>query len=352
MRRMLLLLFIFISLISCNSKIKEKRKMSQFIDKNIIYGNIEKNKLIYSNWNKEVIIENLENNEIVFLEKTVDYCYMQPIIKEDYIFFSYSNNEFRCMDYGANKIIWEINTNDRPNRFSIINDSIGLLDIKHSGILKVNLTNGKHKFILKYKYNNECSSPDLSPYSISSNSDYFIINDWNCKTIRCFNNSKEVWDRNLGEGISKSILFENKVFVAVDEYYKGGNIFIIDLTSGEVLTKFNNQYIMLRTTPILWKNYVIYIDYFENSIKKYDFYKNEINTVKKFNDSNELNNTSNNFVANQLILMNDFLYYQDNEFDVVRIDLNTNKENLIGKSEKGGISAVYNSKKDKEIIYY
>lgn len=345
-------LIIIISLISCNSKIKEKGEMPQFIDKNIIYGSIEKNKLIYANWNKEVIIENLENNHTIFSQKTIDFCYMQPITKEDYIFFNYSNKEFRCVNYKTDKIIWEINTNNRPNRFHIINDSIGLLDIKHSGILKINLNNGMHQFILKYKYDNECSSPDLSPYPISFNSDYFIINDWNCKTIRCFNNSKEVWSINLSEGTSKSVLFENKVFVAVDKYYKSGSIFIIDLNSGKILTEFKNQHIMLRTTPVLWNNYVIFIDYYENNIKKYDFYKNEINTIKQFNDLNKLNNINNNFVVNQLILVNDFLYYQDNQFDVFRINLYTNKENLIGKSEKGGVSVVYSSKKEKEIIFY
>lgn len=341
--KFLLIMFV-VSLISCNSKIKKKESMPQFIDKGIIYGTIEDEKLIYSTWNKEVKVEDLENGNILFSQRTMDLCYMQPIIKENHVFYNYSNKKFRCVNYQTNEILWEITTNNRSNRFTIINDSIGLLDIKHSGILKINLDSGIHRFILKYE--NECSSPDLSPYPISFNSHYFTVNDWECETIKCFNNEKEIWSRNLSNGISQSIIYEKKIFVAVDEYYKSSNIFIIDLNTGEILSKHKNQHIMLRTTPILWRNNIIYMDYHENCIKMYDFSTDEISIIKRFNDK------SSNFVVGQFILVDDFMFYQNNQFDIVKLNLRTNKARVLGKSRKGGISAVYISKNNQEMIFY
>ena len=67
---------------------------------------------------------------------------------------------------------------------------------KLSGIYCIlNLLNGKKVFNIDYEYGRDgCNVPDMSPYPIIFDKDFFYINNFLCRTIRAYdvNNGKEV----------------------------------------------------------------------------------------------------------------------------------------------------------------
>jgi len=328
--------------------------MIEPVSKNILYGNVMDNKLAYSTWDKKVIVEDVEKKDTLFVQKTKDLCYITPKIKVSYVFFKSADDEFMCFNTKNNELQWKITTDNIPNDFVILNNSIGLLNIKQKGIVGVNIENGKKEYLLKYEYDKECLSPDVSPYPIVYDEQSFYVSNWQCKTIRAFNinNGQELWNKNLSRGASKSILYKDKIFVGIDEYYKGGKIYILDSNNGNVLSIQSDVHILLRRTPVLWKDKVIFYDYYKNSLEEYDFETNKINTIKQYHKSHGKTEKRSNEITGQLFLVNDFLYYQNNQFNIMKFDLNAKKETIIAKSNKGGISTVYIDENGKESIFY
>lgn len=336
------LLIMLIIVCSCTSSEKIKT-----YNRNIIVGHIEENKLIYSNWNNHIVVEDLINLDTMFIQRTTDVCHVNPLTKGDFIYFKNSDKSFRCVNYRTQNIIWQLQTDNKVNNFVILNDSIGLLDIKNSGIIGINILNGKQLYNIKYEYaENNCFSPTSSPYNIFYDNEKFYINDWACKTLVAFNlnNGNEMWSIILDEGISKSILSDDNIFIGIDNYYEGGQIYVLDSSNGKIIHKHNDIHIFLRTNPILWKDKVIYYDYFEDIIKEYNFQNNSFAIVKRFVKSSQ--------IVGQFFLINDLMYYQDSDYNIKRINLESLKEVTLLESKRGGFSTIYISPLGREVVFY
>lgn len=335
-------LMIICTIFNCKDAMEEIK----YIDKEIIVGHIEDENLIYTNWKKNVVIENFKTGDTIFIYKTVDINNVMPITRKTHIYFKNSDSDFKCVDFKANIPIWSVNTPNKIKNFIVLNDSIGLLDIKNFGLVALNLLNGKKVFNIDYEYGRDgCNVPDMSPYPIIFDKDFFYINNFLCRTIRAYdvNNGKEVWSRELGKGMSQSIIVDDQIFIGMNNAYTSGNIYLLDKKSGDIK---HQQIIPFeeRMKVVEWNNKIIFYDYKANCLQEFDLVKKEIKTLKTSEGTND--------ITGQLFLLNNNLYYQNNNFEIVKFDLISYKEKVLIKSKKGGISGMgFNSFND-EVVYW
>lgn len=295
--------------------------------KNIVSSSvtIKGNILIYSTWDKKIVVEDIAQSKILYNKALVDICYPKPILKKEYLYFPLSNEKFVCVNIKTNKLTWELSLPGRCNGIYMINNII-LMDIKHHGIVGCNLNNGKLLYEILYHYNKECAIPDLSLYRISFDSNNFYLNNWQCNTLSSFNSStgKQNWTKNFGDGQSNTAFSTNGLFLGINRVYQGGEIYLIDSVSGNVLFKRESLFEQ-NFNPIFRKNKVYYYTY-DAKMHAFDVLAKRDSIIFHFEESQDVS-------GNQMFLVNDNLYY-NREKEIYALNLNSYVLKIVGHTEK------------------
>jgi outer membrane protein assembly factor BamB len=250
------------------------------------------------------------------------------------LFTVLNDTTFVCVDILSKEQLVKIDFNSKVMNFQHIGGLNFLLNIDNYGIALVNMTNGGNiSYSVLYDYN-ICNTPDMSPYSIAFNDKYFFVTDFNCKTISAIEIStgKIVWDKIIDNKTTTSNLFyyENKLFVGINYYYKGGKIVVINASNGNLMKEIECNF-ESRFPSILNKNKIYYYTYF-GSLNKSSIYEFNLSTmvnkeICSFNKNNDIS-------GRPVQLLDDYLYFTDNENFFNKVNINTLKKSKIRKSDE------------------
>jgi outer membrane protein assembly factor BamB len=169
-------IIILLFLNKCNISAVQTMKNRNLVSSSL---SITNDKLIYTTWDKEVIIEEIVTGKIIFRKSISDICYAKPVLKKDMLYFPISDSMFVSFNVKTDKLVWGHKLGGRCNGIWINNNMI-ILDSKHYGIIGCSTNDGKIIYEILYRYNKQCSIPDLSPYRASFSTENFYLNNWQC----------------------------------------------------------------------------------------------------------------------------------------------------------------------------
>lgn len=320
---------LFFFFVNCNNSAKEYEKINR-LKLNAVSNTISQNKnqIIYSCWDKSVKIFDMENKSIIYSKKVAQICYSKPIVRGNKIFYPDSDNSFVCVNLSNGSVLWKLNINGRCSNFDFIDDKTIVASINNFGLSIINTTSGKVLYDLKYDFNNS-KLPDLSPWKISFDDKNFYASNWQGSLLSCFNkkDGKLNWGLKANKfGYSgRSILINNKIFIGINEFYKGGSLLVVNPSNGKILLDKACNY-EERVEPIVYKNAMYFYTY-DGYLNKYDLKTDSLTKLLRLTDENDLS-------ANQMFLDSDVIFFSDNSFNLNKFYINKNKIEKINKTEK------------------
>jgi len=332
---------LIITLMSC-----QEPANNSFRDRNIIAGSITKTDLflIYATWDSLIVVEDIGTGEILHNIKIQNNCYARPLLHNNKLYFPWSDSDFSCYDLALRQIIWNRKIGGACRSFELCKQIL-VINEKDYGISGIDMSSGDKKYELKYTYDVTCSIPDLSPYYIVCNQNYFYVCNWICKTITAFDGvtGKEIWNKTFGSAVSNAISVNNYIFLGIDNSYQEGKIYLLDSKTGKILFEQNNKF-QVRFNPILSHNKIYFYSY-DNKLNRFNVTDKTNEVVFNFNDGN-------NPGGGQMYLLDNYLYYSAGDpMFIYRFDINNNKLEKVKKAEKSLYEVYTGNKKKIEFIY-
>lgn len=300
---------VLISLFLAGCHPGKKINDDRFLKLNAVSNTItyDESRIIYASWDTTICIYDVEKQAIQFKEKVADICYAKPILKEGKIYFPFSNQKFVCKELSSGELLWEIDLAGRCSNFDFIDDTNIVASVKHYGLVGLNAEKGKLLFELKYNYE-ETHLPDLSPWLISFDSNHFYVSNWQGNTLSSFKKDGTVnwhFSHKASGYAGRSIVLDDKLFVGVNEYYKGGGMIVLDKLNGEILHQQACKY-EERAIPITVDECMYFYSY-DKCLNKFDLSGYEITKIKTFENDYDMG-------GHQIFLGLDKIYYTDASF--------------------------------------
>ncbi|PIF44880.1 putative pyrroloquinoline-quinone binding quinoprotein [Chryseobacterium sp. 52] len=331
----LLLLF----LVSCNKPAVTKDQRHALIA-NI---NVKNNLLVYSYWKDKdyaIKIEDLKTNTTIFSTKITDKCFTEPRINHDQLYFPESNNIFTCIDYKNNKVLWKLSTKGRIREFQFVKDDLIIASIDLYGLVAINSDTGKVMYELLLHPDKSCLV-DNAPRPIAFDNNYFYVTNFNCTSISAFaiSSGKNVWNtkENLTP-LSNFVVAGKYIFTGSNKNNDKGEIMLLETQTGKIVFKQNSKFDIF-TDPVFYQNKVYYHT-LDSQLQEFDIEKKSSKVMYKFKGNEDLG-------CNQMYLLDHFIYAQDCDYDVNKIDLNTFTKEIADKGQKGllGVYQIHNNVK-------
>lgn len=326
----------------------KEAKITNYIDRHALIVNIDSknNLLLYSFWKDDeyaIKIEDLKNNKIIFSSRIKDNCFTEPRIYNEKLFFMESNDTFTCVDYKNNKILWKLKTQGRIQEFQLVNDNIIIGSVETYGLVAINSKTGTLIYQLPLLSDKNCPV-DNAPRPIGFDKDCFYVTDFNCTLITAYkiSSGEKVWSKNKNlDGLSNFIIAGKYIFIGTNDNYKTGEIKLIEANTGKVLYSQSSKFEMMMN-PIFYQNKIYYYTY-DSQLNEFDTEKKISKIIYNFNSENDIS-------GNQIYQLDNFIYVQDVNFNLNRINLTTYKKEIIGKCPKG-LLGVYKVNNEVKFVY-
>lgn len=337
----LLLCFLFV--ISCREgKLADDDKRNALM----VTINAEDNLLAYSYFKDNdyaVKVEDLRTNNTVFVYNIQDNCFTNPRIHNGKLYFPESNHVFVCVSYKTGKPLWKLPTQGRILEFQMVKDDIIIASVDGYGIIAIHADTGKILYVLHLLSNSNCQV-DLSPRPVRFDENYFYVAGFNCKTISAYEilSGKKVWSR-------EDYRFSLSSFIITGDFIFSGNM--IDNDKEEIILLEAHTSKLLYRQPAsfdLFTDPVVYQDkiyYHTNNaeLKEFDIRKKTVRTVFTFR-------TYEDIIGGQMFRLDHFLFFQDMQYQIVKIDLQTFNRKVIDRGKKG-LLGVYKINDEIKLIY-
>ncbi|MDA6070181.1 PQQ-like beta-propeller repeat protein [Flavobacterium sp. AC] len=289
-----------------------------------------------------LVVKDLNDEKV--LEKNLSNSFgYKPLIFNDKIFFSESNDVICCWDLKTKKVLWKQKTPNIVKAIIKLNEKTILINIKNYGFMVFNSEHGEVLYnILRNK--DDCHSPDLSPYPVIVDNNNFYISNWNCNSISSFDisNGKVLWSKKLEDGIYTSLLYEDYIFLGFNNSYENGGAYLVEKETGIVV--FKKQLLFEERLKPLIKNNKVFFYTYDKKLNEFDFKTRTDKVVGKFTSSDDIS-------GGQMYLIDNNIFFQDSNFDVFKFNLLNYKKELIGKSDFGGIEEVYKKNNQAVIVF-
>lgn len=336
---LLFLLFLF----SC-----KEPEFKNFIDRRhalIANINTKENLLTYSYWKDDdyaIKVEDLKTNKTIFSTKITDNCFTEPRIHNDKLYYPESSDTFVCLDYKTKKNIWKLPIKGRIREFQFAKDDLIIASIEVYGLVAINSNTGKIMYELLLHSDKDCVV-DAAPRPIDFDENYFYVTNFNCTSISAYeiSSGKNIWNRKENPTpLSNFIVAGKYIFMGNSESDEKNEIILLEAKTGKLLFK-QNVSVNTFVDPVAYQNKVYYQTN-EYLLNEFDTEKKTIKTIFNFNKDH--------IGCNQIFPLNYALYIQDCNYNVNKIDLKTNKRQIVDKGEKG-LLGVYKINNDVKFIY-
>lgn len=342
MTKVLLLLLLFFILSCKESKPHDYDKKHALV----VDINSEDNLLTYS-YSKDndyaIKIEDLKTNKVILSSKIKEACFTESKTHHGKLYFPDSDNIFTCIDYKSNKVIWKLPLDDgRIREFQFIKDDIIIASIDSYGLIAINSNTGKIMYELLLHSDKDCVV-DAAPRPIDFDENYFYVTNFNCTSISAYeiSSGKNIWSRKENPTpLSNFIVAGKYIFMGNSESDEKNEIILLEAKTGKLLFK-QNVSVNTFVNPVAYQNKVYYQTN-EYLLNEFDTEKKTIKTIFNFNKDH--------IGCNQIFSLNYALYIQDCNYNVNKIDLKTNKRQIVDKGEKG-LLGVYKINNDVKFIY-
>ncbi|KQM56828.1 PQQ-binding-like beta-propeller repeat protein [Chryseobacterium sp. Leaf201] len=335
----IILMFLF----SC-----KETNVNRYLERHILIANIDtkKNLLIYSYWKDKdyaIKVEDLKTDKMLFFFKIKDKSFTEPKIHKNKICFPESNDSFICIDYKRNAILWRIQTKGRVREFQYVNDDMIIASIDSYGIVAINSNSGKVMYELLLHVDQNCSV-DNAPRPITYDVNYFYVADFNCNSVVAYNilSGEKVWSINRNsEAFSNLIVAGKYIFVGSNDSYKTGEIMLLEAKTGKLIYQHESKFEIM-CNPIYYRNKIYYYTY-DSKLNEFDIENRSSKIIYSFSQEDDIS-------GNQIYPLDNFLYIQDLNFNLNRIDLSTFQKEFIQKSPKG-LLGVYKINTETKFLY-
>lgn len=336
-----ILLFISLLILSCQKKNDEKIRLS---GTTAIFNDTL---LICSTLKDSVIVENIKNKKIIFSKKINDTEAIrpQPILdKNNRLYSVFSENELSCIDIKTNALKWTYTTDQKINVIKAVNDSLIVIGIRAFGLTVLNSQTRKPLYHLEESHSSLCNSSFIIQFTFDKEKIY--ISDFQCHTVAAFDlkNGKKLWSyKSAFAGTSKVKAYNNFIFCGItgNPQKNEGKIVVLDKNNGSVLTE-ENQAFDLMTDPIIYQNKILYYTY-NGELKEFDPKELKSKTLYKFNKENAICST-------QLHLIQNDLYLEECQLNIIKFNLETKTIKKITEKKKG-LNAVYLYNNEVKFVY-
>lgn len=333
---MILLLFI----VSC----KETETYKD--NRNALVAHVDQkdNLLIYSYDNDEaeecaIKVEDLKTGKEIFFSKIEQSCFTEPRIQDRKLYFPDSNHSFNCIDYKNNKVLWKLKTKGRIREFQLVNDDIIIASVDTDGLVAIHSKTGK--IIYELPLHSEHCTVDSAPRPIGFDENCFYVADFNCTLIAAYeiSSGKKVWSREMPQtGFSNFIVAGKYIFLGRENSDKDGEIMLMEAETGTVIYSHASAAIDIMVTPVLYRDKIYYYT-LNSELNEFDLKKETTKVIYK-----------GSVAGNQMYHLGNFLYIQDVDFNVNRINLDTLEKKMVTKSPKG-LLGVYALNHQVQLIY-
>lgn len=308
--------------------------------------NLENNLLTYSYWKNNdyaIKIEDLATNKTFFFTKIKDKSFTEPRINDHKLYFPESNDTFICLDYKTKKVIWKLPTKGRIREFQIVKDTVIIASIAVYGLVAINANTGKVMYELLIHSDKGCLVDD-APRPIGFDENNFFVTNFNGASISAYeiSSGKMVWSKKENPTSFSNFIVSGKyIFIGSNDSYKTGEIMLIETKTGKVVYSQDSKFEIMMD-PVSIKNKVYYYTY-DSKLNEFDIEKKTSKILYKFSPKNDIS-------GSQIYLLDNALYFQDMNFDLNKLNLNTLKKEIIGKGEKG-LLGVYKINNKVKFIY-
>lgn len=341
MTKVLLLLLLFF-ILSC-----KEEKNTDYNKRHALIVNInpKNNLLTYSYWknnNYAIKIEDLKTNKTIFSTKITDNCFTEPRINNDRLYYPESSDTFVCLDYKTKKIIWKLPIKGRIREFQFVTNDLIIASIEVYGLIAINSNTGKIMYELLLHSDKDCVV-DFAPQPIGFDENYFYVTNFNYTSISAYeiSSGKNVWSRKENTTpLSNFIVVGKYIFMGSSESDEKNEIILLEAKTGKLLFR-QNLSVNTFVDPVVYQKKVYYQTN-EYLLNEFDTEKKTFKTIFNFNKDH--------IGCNQIFLLNHSLYIQGCNYNVNKIDLKTNKRQIVDKGEKG-LLGVYKINNDVKFIY-
>lgn len=322
---------------------KESKKLD-YDKRHALIANInsKENLLTYSYWDDEdyaIKTEDLRNNKIIYSTKIQDVCFTEPRISNDKLYFPESNQLFTCVDYKTKKVIWKLPTKGRIREFQIVRDDIIIASVDVYGLIAINANTGKIMYELLLHSDKNCQV-DFAPHPITFDEKYFYVADFNCTMISAYeiSSGKKIWGKTKNSSISNFIVAGKYIFLGNNTNNGNGEIMLLEAETGKILFIQKSSFNIF-IDPVFYQN-KIYYHTEDSQLKEFDIATKKIFDLKKLDDLG----------CGQIFKIDHFLYVQDCDYNINKIDINSSKKEIVAKGEKG-LLGVYKINDEVRFVY-
>ncbi|WP_193844431.1 PQQ-binding-like beta-propeller repeat protein [Flavobacterium hungaricum] len=303
--------------------------------------------LVCSTLSDSIVIENIRNKKIIFSKIINDdeAIRPQPVLdKNNLLYGVFSENKLSCFDIKNNVPKWTYNTEEKINVIKAVNDSLIVIGIRAFGLTVLNSQSGKPLYHLEESHSSLCNSSFIIQFTFDKEKLY--VSDFQCHTVAAYDlkNGKKLWSyKSSLSGLSKLLVYKNFIFCGItgNPLKKEGKIVLLDKNNGSVLAE-EDQAFDLITAPIVYQNKILYYTY-TGALKEFDPEELKSKTLYQFNKENEICST-------QLHLIQNDLYLEECELNIIKFNLQTKTIKKVTEKKKG-LNAVYLSKNEVEFVY-
>lgn len=289
-----------------------------------------------------VKLEDLQSNKILYSTKIQDNCFTEPRVSNGKLYFPESNYIFTCVDYHTKRIIWKLPTKGKIREFQIVKDDIIIASIDTYGIIAIHKDTGKILYE-RLLYPADCIV-DLAPRPIGFNKNYFYTANFNCAALSAYEIStgRKVWNKKENPAALSNFSVAGKyIFLGSEADDKNGEIMLLEAQTGKIIFRQKSSFNIF-IDPVFYQNKVYYHTR-ESQLKEFDIDKKTIQTIFQFNTYEDIGGT-------QMYQLDHFLFYQDLNYNIIKIDLNTFKKEIADKGEKG-LLGVYKVNNETKFVY-
>lgn len=303
--------------------------------------------LVFNTLKDSVVIENINNKKILFSKKINDTEAIRPqpvLDKNNRLFGVFSEDKLSCIDIKTNTAKWTYVTNQKINIIKSVNDTLIIIGIRDFGLTALNSKTGKPVYHLEESHSSVCNSSFIIEFTFDKEKLY--VSDFQCNTISSYNlnNGKKIWSfKSSLEGLSRLLIYNNYIFCGItgNPIENEGKIILLDKKTGTVLAEENQTFDLIANT-IVYKNNILYYTY-NGALKEFDLEERKSKTFYQFNKENRL-------CDSQLHLIQNDLYFEDCQFNVVRFNLLNKTSKKIEQKPKG-LNEVYLSNNEVKFVY-
>jgi len=317
-------IFILLLLFSCKKEIG-KEMVKETIVPNTV--SIKGSKITYYTYDKNLYVKDIDEGEIEYSKKVEEVFVFKPIlINEKTLITAFDGNTLGCINIDNGNVKWEYTFESKIMDIKYFNNKVLIVNIKDYGIVALDIK-GKLIYNILYDYN-ICFAPDTSPYSVFSSEEMLFVSSLNCKTVTAYNiNSGElIWSFKKNFSVLSDVFyFNNKVFVAINNYYKEGKLLVLNSNSGKILYEKGCN-IETRLKPVLYKEKLYYYTFFGSrqysSIIEFNTNNFEKKIIYKMTKDNDIS-------GRQIYKLNDNIFFNDNKLNIIKLSLNDYNFNIV-----------------------